>query len=54
MWTMTECGYVRKTRVYIQVLAMGKKTQKRFHHQTFICSLPLLILYTLLQSTGKK
>jgi len=39
MWFITERGYVRKTGLYIQVLAMGKKTQKRFHHR------PLYVVY---------
>jgi hypothetical protein len=42
MWSITERGYVRKTRVYIQVLAMGKKTQRRFHHRHHYVVYPCL------------
>jgi hypothetical protein len=54
MLDIRDSGYVRKTRVYVRVLAMGKKTQKRFHHQTSLCSLPLPILHTPPQRTKGK
>jgi hypothetical protein len=56
MWATEERDYgLRKTGVYLQVLAMGKKTDNRFHHKASLCSQSTLayITYTCTQHDGK-